>query len=168
MDNFGGPAVLGGIITGLMLWAWALGRLQSGFAVVPSGAAGAEALLPDAEGSVAAMPEPVQPCQQAARDERRHALAASASLGQLHAEVSAYRRAVQVLSHLEADEMVFHSPPAREGAACRYVGISGKPTCPTAAAVHTYHACGACLIQLPDLAIRLDQPSVEASAFTRM
>ena len=168
MDQFGGSAVLGGIVTGLMLWAWALGRLQGGLAAASSGPAGAVSCGPETDGGIGAAPEPVQLCQQVARDERRHALEASSSLGQVHAEVSAYRRAVQVLSHLEAGEMAIQWPPAQGGAACRYVGISGKPTCPTAIAADTRRACSDCATGLPDLAIRLDQPSAEASGFTRV
>ncbi len=168
MDHSGGSAVLGGIITGLMLLAWALGRLQGGLAVAPSGPAGAEPRGSDAQGKARPTRERVQLCQQVARDERRRALEASASLGQVHAEVSAYRRAVQVLSHLEAGELALHWPPVREGSACRYVGISGKPTCPKAIAAHTHRACGDCVTGLTDLAIRLDQPSAEASGFTRV
>lgn len=69
MDHFGGPAVLGGVITGLMLWAWALGRWQGSFPAAPARAAGDESLFLEFNPALDNALDAGSPCQQAARDE---------------------------------------------------------------------------------------------------
>lgn len=168
MNYLGSPAVVGGVITGLMLWAWALGRWQGGFAAAPAGASGVDSLLREPRAPVGAAPDAVRQCQQAARNDRRVPIEAGAWLGQIHADVSAYRRAAQVLLHLEAEEMVLGwSTVGGKSAMRRYLGNSGKPTFPVASLVNAPCACRACTVGTPDLAIRLDQPSAVAWAFTR-
>jgi len=169
MDHFGGSAVLAGIIVGLMLWSWAIGRLQRGPSTDPDCAPAGEPLRFEWNAPASASPDPVRPCQQAARDERRAALDLSASLGQIHDEVSAYRREAQVFSHMEEGEMAFTAASATEtGGTCRYIGISGTPTCPRVISAKMQCARADCSRPMPSLAIRLDQPSVEPGAFTRV
>lgn len=169
MNVLGSPAELGGAITGLMLWAWALGRWQAGFVAAPAGASGVDSLLGEPHAPVGAAPDAVRQCQQAARNDRRMPLKGGAWLGQIHADVSAYRRAAQVLSHLEAEEMAHSwSTVGGDGAMSRFLGNSGKPTFPVASLVNAPCACRACTVGTPDFAIRLDQPSAEAWAFARV
>ncbi|WP_033375749.1 hypothetical protein, partial [Porphyrobacter sp. AAP82] len=73
------------------------------------------------------------PCPQAARAQRRSALAVTDSLGELHAEISAYRRAEQVLAGPDGDGL--HLRLNREDAArnqCRHLGVVGAPSCEVA------------------------------------
>lgn len=172
MDLFGGPAVLGGIIICVALGAWMLGRWQGG--LVPS------AGLVCAETPVAlngqqeprdqehATPAPRTPCQQAAQAERRGAVEAASSLGDLHAEVSAYRRAEQVLVRMEREQLDLVLVAADAGQECRYIGISGQPTCPMPGAVHHGSNCGAGCAAFRLLPQRAVQPSLCASDFTRV
>ncbi len=169
MDQLGSPAVLGGVITGLMLWSWALGRWQGGFAAAPTGVPGVDLLLREPHSPIGAGPDAVRQCQQAARHDRHVLIEAGAWVGQIHADVSAYRRAAQVFLHLEAEEMALGwSTISGESTVCRYLGNSGKPSFPMVSSVHAPCACRACTVGTPDIAIRLDQPSAEAWAFTRV
>ena len=169
MNYLGSPAVLGGVITGLMLWAWALGRWQGGFAAAPVGAPGMESLLREPHAPVGAAPDAVRRCKQAVRHDRHVPIEAGAWLGQIHADVSAYRRAAQVFSHLEAEELALGwSTVGGEGATRGYLGNTGKPTFPVASMANAPCACRACTVETPDIAIRHDQPSAEAFAFARV
>ena len=127
------PAVLGGIMMSVAIGSWSLGRWQSDGAVsddaapaaAPDGGEAGEAMmtrtLPRAAGEA--------PCQDAARAERRTALAVADSLGELHAEVSAYRRAQRVLAGLDGDALRLRSHQADARSECRYLGLMGEPTC---------------------------------------
>ena len=167
MDFFGGPAALGGIIMCVALGAWILGRWQ-GSDVSAGGTCEPVRDLPLSPADHVApdrsdWPAPI-PCQQAALAERRGALDAALSLGELHAEVSAYRRAQQVLADLAGDQLDL--PARRSGALpeCRYVGLTGQPTCAMPAAVRRACAAGdSC--NAPPLAV---QPSTFGSDFTRV
>ena len=130
-----GPAVLGAIVISVALGAWSVGRWQGGLAV--TGEAG-EALMQRASlGSACAAP-----CQDAARAERRTALPAADSLGELHAEISAYRRAQRVLAGPDGDglRLAPHFEDVRSE--CRYLGVMGEPTCGVAEPARTACACG--------------------------
>jgi hypothetical protein len=90
------PAALGGIIMSVALGSWFLGRWQGGFAVFEDGRgpAGQDA------SPAGALPAALQPGPgfDAVRAQRGAALAVTDSLGELHAEISAYRRAERVLA----------------------------------------------------------------------
>lgn len=169
MEQLGGLAVLGGVITGLMLWSWALGRWQGGFAAAPTGVPSANLVLREPHSPIGAGPDAVRQCQQAARHDRHVLIESGAWLGQIHADVSAYRRAAQVFLHLEAEEMALGwSTVGGESTLCRDLGNSGKPIYPMAILVSAPCACRACTVGTPDIAIRLDQPSAEAWDFARV
>ena len=155
--------MLGGVITGLMLWAWALGRWQGGIAAAPAGAPGVDSLLREPHAPVGAAPDAVRQCQQAARNDRRVPLEGGAWLWQIHEDVSAYRSAAKVLSYLKTEEMALGwSTVGGEGAMSRFLGNNGKPTFPVASLVNAPCGCRACTLGTPGLAMRLDQPSAEA------
>jgi len=135
-----GPAALGGMMMSVALGAWSLGRWQGSFAV-PEDAGPRDTRLrdagaPDRPGAVA------EPGPQAARAERRSALAVADSLGELHAEISAYRRAEQVLAGPDGEglHLRLHREDARNE--CRYLGVMGAPTCEVAEPVRAACACG--------------------------
>lgn len=165
MEFFGGPAALGGIIMCVALGAWMLGRWQGG--VVPAADAGGSAVegrLGETLAAEAPQPAsplrrsgaPVIPCQQAAQAERRGALEIAASLGDLHAEVSAYRRAEQVLAGLTQEQLALPSGTAGPRHDCRYLGVMGEPTCAMPTAARRACASGdACNVGRP----RAAQPS---------
>lgn len=117
-----GPAALGGIMMSVALGAWSLGRWQGTFAV-PEDAGLRDAGAPDRPGAAA------EPGPQAARAERRSAIDVADSLGELHAEISAYRLAEQVLAGPDGDglHLRLHREDARSQ--CRYLGVMGAPTC---------------------------------------
>lgn len=132
MDFADGPAALGGIIMLSTLAAWSLGRWQGGLAP-PAAAA-----LPEAQenGEAGPAPLPVSPpapasalCQNAARAELRVALAAAPSLGEVHAEITAYRNAEQVLSRSDETMLRLDPLPRAGEAGCRFIGLTGEPTC---------------------------------------
>lgn len=173
MDYLGSPAELGGVITGLMLWAWALGRWQRGFAAAPApapaAAPGVDSYLREPYTPLGAAPDAAGQCQQAAHNDRLVSLKVGAWLGQIHADVSAYRRAAQVLTDLEAEEIALGWSTIRdEGAMSRYLVKSEKLTFPKARSVKAPCACSACNVGMPDLAIWFDQPSEGARVFTRV
>lgn len=131
MDLWDGPAALGGIMMCVALGAWTLGRWQGGLAVPEDGAGRAPCDAGDAAPALrtAATEHPTAPCQQDALAARRAVLAVADSLGELHAEISAYRRAEQVLADAEPGELVMRHRCAETGRACRHVGLTGEPIC---------------------------------------
>lgn len=168
-----GPAVLGGILMSVALAAWTLGRWQGGLAMP------ADATVPSPRefGENRMMSAPLQaasaPGEDPARAERRRALVAADSLGELHAEISAYRRAEQVLAGPEADGLRLR--PLRDDARkeCRYLGVTGEPTCGLADPARITCTGGircACAepLPIPLIAERLRQPSRPVSALTRV
>ncbi|RNJ62597.1 MAG: hypothetical protein EDM03_14375 [Porphyrobacter sp. IPPAS B-1204] len=172
MDFFGGPAVLGGIIMCVALGAWMLGRWQGGLTPAADQASGAVALMagaqPDRCDHAPDSAAPATPCQQAAQAERRGALEAAPSLGDLHAEVSAYRRAQQVLTSMGREQLDLVLVPVQAGHDCRYLGVSGQPTCPMPAAVRHGSACGSGCTAFRSLPQHAVQPSPAVSDFTRV
>lgn len=165
-----GPAALGGIMMSVALGAWSLGRWQGGLAAsddaapaVPS-ASGA-----GGEGPVADAPRHdtgTASCRDAAQAGRRSALAVADSLGELHAEISAYRRAEQVLAGPEAGGLRLRLYSADERSTCRHLGLMGEPTCGVAGPARTACAGGTrCSTAdplpapAPALGGRLPQPS---------
>lgn len=171
-----GPAMLGGIMMSVALGSWSLGRWQGGLArsddlspaVTPAiGEAGEAPALRTAMGAVGA-----PPCQDAARAERRTALAVADSLGELHAEITAYRRAEKVLAGPDADGLRLQPHFENIRSECRYLGLTGDPTCAVAEPARMACACGTrCSRAEPLLPAsarpeRLIQPS--ASGFTRV
>ena len=113
MELLASPAMLGGIIAGVALGAWSLGRWQGAAWPVTdprSPAPGAEHPPFEWRASVSHDPSPAVHsavrsaapiaglCQQARRAERNVALEPGFSLGDLHAEVSAYRQQQQVFA----------------------------------------------------------------------
>ncbi len=160
---------MGGVIAGLMLWAWALGRWQGGFAAVHAGAPGVDSVLREPNVPDVAAPDAVRQGQHGARTDHRVPPEADAWIGQIHADVSAYRRTVQVLAHLEAEEMALGwSTVGGERALSCYLRNSGKPTFPATSPGNAPCACSACATETTPLAIRLNQPSAEAPAFARV
>lgn len=131
MDLWDGPAALGGMMMCVALGAWTLGRWQGGLAV-PEDSAGrtlarAGEVAPAPPHSVAeGLPTP---CQQEALAARRAVLAVADSLGELHAEVSAYRRSEQVLADARPDELVLRHRGDPTGHPCRHIGLTGQPIC---------------------------------------
>ncbi len=172
MDQFGGPAALGGVISNLMLGAWMLGRWQSG--LMPDAPrhdtmikmAQPLAAMPGAD--AASPPVEAQACQQAAREERRAVLEIEASLGELHADISAYRLAQQILTDVAITDSRFERSGAEAGETCRYLGISGHPTCPVSRAAPAHCGSGRCGAGWRPAPLRTNQPSPEAPRFTRV
>lgn len=66
------------------------------------------------------------PCRTAARAERYSAIATAESLGAIHAEITAYRRAEQVLSGPELGASRFSPRMEAAQAKCRYAGLPGS------------------------------------------
>jgi hypothetical protein len=145
MNFAGGPAALCGMIMCVALAAWTLGRWQGGLVIgeahgtFPSGVAGS---LPLGAAGLQPLRTAAAPCQAAARAERKVALAAAASLGEIHAEISAYRRAEQVLAGLQDDPLSRMADWRTGQHECRYLGIMGEPTCGVLEVMGTARACG--------------------------
>ena len=167
MDLPGGPAVLGTIIMCVAWGAWLLGRWQgSAESAGKAIDAGCEA---HSEPHDPALAPPVHcappiPCQQAARDERRGALVPEISLGDLHAEVSAYRRAQQVFAGMAGDPFELHALRSGNRPDCRYLGLTGHPTCGMPASVRRACAVGTGCNKSAEQPAMVVQPS----AFTRV
>ena len=132
MEFFASPALLGGIVACFALGGWTLGRCQSG--AVPAH----DALMPE---QIALHPPfewrapashdrgAVSPGRQAARSERQVALDTAPPLGQLHAEISAYRQQAQVFAGVAEGEFATELALAVRQHECRYLGLIGQPTC---------------------------------------
>jgi hypothetical protein len=164
-----GPAMLGGIILSVALGAWTLGRWQGGLAA--SDDPGAPASREPGEARMQAAPLPPAPAPQhdTARAERRAALVVADSLGALHAEVSAYRRAQQVLAGPEGEGLRLRPVFEDTRSQCRHLGVMGEPTCGAAALARAACACGTRCSRAEPLARtavteRLTQPASPVSA----
>jgi hypothetical protein len=108
-----------------------------------------------------------------ARAERRSALAVADSLGELHAEISAYRRAEQVLASPEGDGLRLRPLSADARRECRHLGVMGEPTCGCPETARMACTSGTrCAraepLPLPAMAERLRQPALPASGLTRV
>jgi hypothetical protein len=173
-----GPAVLGGIMIWAALGAWALGRWQGGLVAPESVRAsplpqqpGEEAAsAPDRTAQTAPRASAPTPCQHAARDERRMALAAASCLGEMHEEITAYRRTEHILARLD-EEMLQRDPlPADNVGSCRFIGLTGEPTCGVPDAARIACAGGvpcANAVPLPE-PVRAAQPSAAVPGATRV
>lgn len=156
MDLIAGPVVLGSIMAFMAFGAWALGRWQGGRLALegvatpaPSGLREGAPLL---DRVTEALPAPSAPtagpvysqsrCQDAARDERRVALAAAPSLGELHAEITAYRHAQQVFANLDAELLRLVPLTLERRHECRFLGLTGEPTCGIGGPARTTCASG--------------------------
>lgn len=128
MDLFAdGPAALGGILISVAIGGWTLGRWQGGFAAPEDARAqtGREAA------TAGALPAALHPTPRSdtARAQWGAALAAADSLGELHAEISAYRRAEQVFAGPDADGLRLCPPDEAVRSACRDPGGMGEQSC---------------------------------------
>lgn len=164
---------MGGVITGLMLGAWMLGRWQSvpGAATGAKEAAPAEAALRRPAEQALAMADAeaaARHCQAVARAERRALLENASALSKLHEDVSAYRHAQQVLSEVKSREMRVGWLRSGDAEPCRYLGVSGQPTCPTPAAATMRHVCAICSTPLQSGEAVAAQPVAESAALTRV
>lgn len=165
MDWSGGPAALGGIMMCVALGAWSMGRWQAQRAAADDSSG-----MP---GETAAARRPalplIEPCQHAARTERCLALPTDDRLGELHVEISAYRRAERVLAKIDGDAVPLRAAPAEPGRDCRYIGIVGEPTCNTPAAARAVCMCGTGCDQVAAAPVqRTVQPSAAAADGVRM
>lgn len=180
MDFSEGPAALGGIMMCVALGAWALGRWQGGLVedqrrTVNSGASEAGRILFDQASTPSGLPAPVTqardiPSLDAARAERGLALGGVGPLAQLHAEITAYRHAEQVLVGLDSNLLQPSGIVQGTASDCRYLGIVGEPTCGMIAGTHqdcdcSIHARMALsAIQVPQPV----QPSASVAGLTRV
>jgi hypothetical protein len=169
MDPYGGPAALGGVMTGLMLASWMFGRWQSRPGDPPARAV--QENVPESSDSLHAG----RPCENAAGAER-HVVNAFTALGELHADISAYRQAQQILSDnaLRATMQVGWTAPGEDDL-CRLIGGSGTPTCPAARlSADPLCPCAACRsasplpvqTAVPCAVPNLAQPSAEPFGLT--
>jgi len=120
----------------LMGVAWAKERVAGGGSG-PASTPAAPVAREDGGGEPPAAVAPALPataaCQQRAIEERRAVFARPVALAELHAEVAAIRRDERIFgdARLEDELLVL---TRRDGAAeCRFLGLSGQPTCPAAA-----------------------------------
>lgn len=142
-----GPAALGAIMISVALGAWSIGRWQGGLAVTDDASpaamlAGGAAGEGSVERATLRGAAEAAPGQDAARAERRTALATADSLGELHDEISAYRRAERVLAGPEWDGLRLHPHFEDVRSECRYLGVMGEPTCGVAEPARSACACG--------------------------
>ena len=157
------PAALGGLAGLIAVASWAVGRAHGPLAgeerpdrgegagpahPVPDGPA------PDRRFTASSAPAAFMPapCQQRALEERRAALARPFALAELHAEASAIRRDERILGHVPCEDALIVLTRHTSGAECRFIGLSGQPTCPGT----TRLACpdsGSCQAQSVPLAL---------------
>lgn len=173
MDVFGGPIVLGSIMASLLPVAWMLGRRQGAQAASePRGEAvaarisGAETPAAARRGTIAARLEQNWSVDQPSRLDKRAQLGAGASLEELHADISAYRRAQQILSQTATAELTFGCSAYGRREIYRALGIGNPATRLPAQAEHRPCRCGTC----NGLSTRqpLAQPSCELSLAMRL
>lgn len=166
MDILADPAVLGGIIGGALLSGWLMGR-RHGLC-----ATGGAALVTVPEPDAPSAPPPTQAisaCQHAARAERRKLMETVRSLGDLHDEVTAYRRQEQVLASALSDGLLLAVMPEAGRHECRYFGLIGQPTCPLPGTGHeTCASREGCTAAAALRRAQAAQPSAEPSVLTRV
>jgi hypothetical protein len=178
MDFSESPTVLGGIVMWAALAAWALGRWQGGLVASDGTKASARPQQPLGEAAPAPeraayptspTPHPA-PCHNAARDERRTALAAASCLSEMHAEITAYRRTEHILSRFDEEMLRLEPLPAASERSCRFIGLTGEPTCGLPEAVRTACAGGIpCANAVPlRQTVRAAQPSPAVPEVTRV
>ena len=172
MDFLADPAVLGGVVMGALLSGWLIGQ-RHGARVIDDFLA---MTSPQTESRTDAHPAShddtgaaVTACQHAARAERRQVIEVARSLGELHAEISAYRRQEQVLAAALNDGLLAEFLPGAAREECRYLGLIGEPTCPLPGEGHkTCTSREGCTAAAATLGLRAAQPSAESSALTRV
>lgn len=184
MDWIAGPAVLGGIIMSVALGSWALGRWQRDFVASQDSGAGEPACAgtapPDVVASDIAAPVMRMPAQSLPTPSRpvpssQHTAPAArrsqdqvAALGELHAEISAYRRTEQVLATLDSDPLRLTAFPQSQRTDCRYLGLIGEPTCAMIFDARPASGCtsgSGCAGYNPRVSV---QPAVPVSSLTRV
>jgi hypothetical protein len=169
MDYLASPALLGGIMFCVALSAWTLGRLQAGVALAhpvrgvrPEPCPAPAAPVADAAAT---------PCQNQARDERQRALGQVISLNELHAEISAYRQQEQIFASLADDAFRVDRARTARRSDCRYMGLTGEPTCAVPSLAIAACGCGQealCLWEAAPLSGTALQPSLDCVPFTRV
>ncbi len=165
MEPYGGPAALGGIITGLMLASWMLGRWQRGLPGSPPAAADTIAPAP---GTIAP-PLISSSCPAPVPDQRRTEGEGGEWLGALHEDVRAYRLAQQVLVESVLTGKIGACPPASgEGEDGRSVELSEGPDCRLIATAVSSCLCAACTDDRRRIVLALSQPSADPVSFTRV
>ena len=153
MDYSASSALLGGIMFCIALSAWTLGHWQGSAALArptlgepqPPYRASLAARAPTATRAIT-------PCQKQARTERQIVLGQTDSLSDLHAEVSAYRQQEQIFASLADDAFRFDRAQATERTDCRYLGITGFPTCGLSVAAMSVCDCEALALGVPETA----------------
>jgi len=158
MDVSGGPTALTGIMMCLALGAWMLGRWQGGLAPHDhdESLAGGDrpephAGRPAADRIVAPHVAPSTVTERPVKFEGAH------SFGALHAEVSAYRRAEQVLTAVHDETLCLGTLRQRAREDCRYLRLMGELAC----------GCNTCSAAVPRVE-RAIQPSSSAAGFVRV
>ncbi len=173
MDFLADPAVLGGVVMGAVLSGWLMGRRRGAHALDDQAAMPAPEPAAPSDVQPSGHDKPavaVTPCQHAAQAERRQVIDAARSLGELHAEVTAYRRQEQVLASALNDGLLIELLPAAAQGECRYLGLIGQPTCPLPGTGHETCASreGCAAADRSRRSRAASQPSPEASALTRV
>jgi hypothetical protein len=173
MDLLGGPAALGGIIACIALVAWALGRWHG--SALAANPANGPAHCPAPTGQHPPfewrMPDPAEagsavPCQHSQRAGREIWFEKAFSVGELHAEVSAYRRQQRVFAAGAGDALPLAPLPAGARQEWRDLGLIGQTSgAMTSAALP---ACGAVRTAAAPLPERAAQPLALGSALTRV
>jgi hypothetical protein len=173
MDVFGGPVALGSVMASLLPLAWMLGHRHGLLAASDRRGEAIRGRRSRAESRAAAAPvatadrfEPNWSADQTARLGVRAQLGTGASLEELHADISAYRRAQQILSQTEPAQIVLACSAYDLGDADHARGNDKSLTRPLARAEPRPCRCGTCNALLAYE--RLDQPSCEAPFFTRV
>ncbi len=136
------PAALGGLAGLIAVASWAMGRAHGPLT---------GERRPDSDEVVAGPADPMPasaatdrpftalpahrrpapaPCQQRALEERRAALTRPFALAELHAEASAIRRDERILGDVPAEDALIVLTCTLPGTGCRFIGLSGQPTCP--------------------------------------
>lgn len=132
------PAALGGLAGLIAVTSWAIGRIHASSAA-PSPRVKASNPTPSAMPRVTELPSAPRvttaallptACQQRALEERRAALAHPFELADLHAEASAIRRSEQIFGPGLDHDRLLEGWRGDSGRACRFIGLSGQPTCP--------------------------------------
>lgn len=128
MDLFANPVTLGGLAAFVALGAWAMGRLQGAAEPpcpvrYPDGPRRRDRhnhLVPDAPVKHALAAPP----QSGTRSQLMSSLELADSLGELHAEISAFRRQERVLASLEAELLPLHIASGDYAAAADPAGFA--------------------------------------------
>lgn len=130
MDWIAGPAALGGMMLCVALGAWSLGRWQGASALARVPRAGradrAAGALPAPGASLPAAASPAPGLVPGPAPGRTRNAGPTDRLGQIHAEISAYRRTERVLAELDRDAL---PPRGANDLRSREFPIMGQPAC---------------------------------------